>query len=224
MRVYVETNFLLEIAYRQEEHVACESLLAAAEEGRLELRVPAVCLTEASASVARRFELRSRALNAVRQEEAQLARGDGVDLDQFRADLAKLDDRLNQFVNRDEDRLPECRSRLMTARCVLPVTTAAADRQKPDGEAAKSAVQIAENLLLPIGEAGYGSMDALIGGCILADLAERPTTGAVFVTTDGPFRTHAGFAGEAARTGLGLRARFGSAARQALGTPAPHTS
>jgi hypothetical protein len=45
--VYVETNFLLELACRQEESTACERLVRAASAGVIQLCVPAFSLVEA---------------------------------------------------------------------------------------------------------------------------------------------------------------------------------
>jgi predicted nucleic acid-binding protein len=47
MTVFAETNFLLELAYQQEEHESCEEILALAEAGRIDLVVPAFCVVEA---------------------------------------------------------------------------------------------------------------------------------------------------------------------------------
>ena len=44
MIVYLESNFVLEVAYRQEEVSACEAILGL--KGQLDLRVPAVCICE----------------------------------------------------------------------------------------------------------------------------------------------------------------------------------
>jgi len=45
--VYVETNFLLEIAYQQDECESCREILALARQGRVALAVPAFSLIEA---------------------------------------------------------------------------------------------------------------------------------------------------------------------------------
>lgn len=47
MILYVETNFILELAFAQEEHKSCESILELARQGKLELAVPAFCIGEA---------------------------------------------------------------------------------------------------------------------------------------------------------------------------------
>jgi len=54
VRVYVETNFLLEISFYQEEAAACEELLAMASTGDIELAIPAYCVIEAADTRRRR--------------------------------------------------------------------------------------------------------------------------------------------------------------------------
>ncbi len=41
MRVYVETNFVLELALQQEQHAACEAILQLAEARQIALVLPA---------------------------------------------------------------------------------------------------------------------------------------------------------------------------------------
>ncbi len=47
MKVYVETNFLVEVALAQEECVSCEEILSLSEAGRTQLIFPAFCIPEA---------------------------------------------------------------------------------------------------------------------------------------------------------------------------------
>jgi hypothetical protein len=50
MIVYVETNFVLELAYLQEEHPQCEAILDLASRGAITLLMPAFCGIEARMS------------------------------------------------------------------------------------------------------------------------------------------------------------------------------
>ena len=54
MIVYVETNFLLELAYLQERWSRCEEILRLAKTGAIRLVVPAFCIAEARATSHRR--------------------------------------------------------------------------------------------------------------------------------------------------------------------------
>jgi hypothetical protein len=58
VRVYGETNFVLELAFHQEEARSCKNILAAAEAGLLELVVPAFSIVEANATLQRRLSER----------------------------------------------------------------------------------------------------------------------------------------------------------------------
>lgn len=51
MRVYVETNFLVELVLEQDEQQACEQILMHAEGGDIELAIPAPALLEAEEAV-----------------------------------------------------------------------------------------------------------------------------------------------------------------------------
>ena len=46
MNIYVETNFVLELVFEQEQHTSCEQILALCESGRSRLIIPAYCLAE----------------------------------------------------------------------------------------------------------------------------------------------------------------------------------
>ena len=58
MRVYVETNFVLELVLEQEDGPACESILRSAEIASITLALPAFSLAEAASSLARRHDWR----------------------------------------------------------------------------------------------------------------------------------------------------------------------
>jgi len=72
--VYAESNFLLELAYLQETHEACERLLALAEAGRITLVLPAFCVTEARMALATRARQRTDFNNRLQPVLRELAR------------------------------------------------------------------------------------------------------------------------------------------------------
>ncbi len=77
MRVYVESNFVLECALLQEQRLACESLIAHAEAGEISLVFPAFSVAEPYHTLRRRSqdrEVLSRDLDA---ELRQLGRSEG---------------------------------------------------------------------------------------------------------------------------------------------------
>jgi hypothetical protein len=54
MRVYAESNFVLEIVLEQEQHQACEELVSLASAGSIELVLPAFALLEPYQTIVRR--------------------------------------------------------------------------------------------------------------------------------------------------------------------------
>lgn len=60
MKVYVETNFVLELALEQAQHESCEQLLRLSEGGRIELVIPAYSLVEPHETLRRRHLNRER--------------------------------------------------------------------------------------------------------------------------------------------------------------------
>lgn len=54
MRVYAESNFVLEMVLEQEQHQACEELVSLASAGSIELVLPAFALLEPYQTIARR--------------------------------------------------------------------------------------------------------------------------------------------------------------------------
>jgi predicted nucleic acid-binding protein len=74
MRVFVESNFPLELARRQEELAQAEELLKLAEAGRIELSYPAIALTEPFSTLLRYANQRSQALATINEQLSDLAR------------------------------------------------------------------------------------------------------------------------------------------------------
>ena len=74
MIVYVESNFILELAYQQEEHESCGHILTAAQQGGITLALPAFCLGETYESWVRRSRERRALHEQLTRELKQLAR------------------------------------------------------------------------------------------------------------------------------------------------------
>jgi hypothetical protein len=74
MRVYVESNFLLEIVRQQEQSDSASELLEFARQGRLELAVPAFSLTEPYWTLGKDSAKREDYLKELQQEINQLQR------------------------------------------------------------------------------------------------------------------------------------------------------
>jgi predicted nucleic acid-binding protein len=121
MIVYVETNFLLELAYLQEEHESCEELLVLAEQERVRLLLPAFCVAEARMSLARQTRERARFHDTLEQQIRQISRSKPYsDVPARSIDLISA-----LIVSGEEERrrLDEALERLMEFGWILPTTT-----------------------------------------------------------------------------------------------------
>jgi predicted nucleic acid-binding protein len=74
MRVYVETNFVLELALAQEQSESCRSILSHCRAADAELIVPTYCLVEPLETLTRRGRERRRFKVDLERELMQLAR------------------------------------------------------------------------------------------------------------------------------------------------------
>lgn len=86
MQVYVESNFVLELALRQEQWRSCDNIVKLCEEGSVQLILPSYCLAEPHEALVRRRKRRTRVREDVEGELKQLARTDfyGDRLEEFR--------------------------------------------------------------------------------------------------------------------------------------------
>lgn len=74
MDVYVESNFVLELALLQEQHESCQELLNLAQEKRIRLIVPAFSLAEPYETLIRNNKKRQKLSQNLRNEFSQLSR------------------------------------------------------------------------------------------------------------------------------------------------------
>jgi predicted nucleic acid-binding protein len=74
MRVYAESNFVLEIVLEQEQHQACEELVSLASAGSIELVLPAFALLEPYQTIVRRKDDGKRFRDSLVDHAKQLER------------------------------------------------------------------------------------------------------------------------------------------------------
>ena len=74
MNIYVETNFVLEIALAQEQHQACEDILALCLADQAQLLIPAFSIAEPHQTLRRRHSQRRQTKYELDRELVQLAR------------------------------------------------------------------------------------------------------------------------------------------------------
>ncbi len=74
MNVYVETNFVLELVFQQQQSASCELILQLCEAGRAQLVVPAYSLAEPHEKLIRQANNRRELQKALQIELKQLVR------------------------------------------------------------------------------------------------------------------------------------------------------
>lgn len=74
MIIYVESNFVLELALLQHEHAACSAIVDLCQSGKARLVVPAYCLVEPFETITRRHKARRALTEQLESELKQLLR------------------------------------------------------------------------------------------------------------------------------------------------------
>jgi predicted nucleic acid-binding protein len=74
VNIYVETNFVLELVFAQEQHASCEQILALCESGQSRIIIPAYCLTEPHEKLTRQAGSRRELQRNLETELRQLDR------------------------------------------------------------------------------------------------------------------------------------------------------
>lgn len=167
MTVYVESNFILEIALGQREAATAASILQAAARQEFVLAIPSNALFEPFSTVNRRLERRNRP-----QKELAEIIGDLKRSEPHRDDVDALERALDLFLaieERERERLNQ------TVQLVLDTATVIAIDARTYGEALDCATAF-----------GFNKMqDALVFAAVRRDLNGRFRQGLdVFVTKD----------------------------------------
>jgi len=164
MKVYVETNFLVEVALAQEECASCEEILSRSETSSTELIFPAFCVPEAyHALVGKRHE-RVRFLNHLDDQVVQLRRSATF---KASAEFAAVQRSLTTSTQDEEARFRSCVNRLIAAARLVPLT--------PEVLKLSRSWQNRSGLELP---------DSLVLASVVLDLQESQDDEACFVTRD----------------------------------------
>ncbi len=132
MIVYVESNFVLELAYLQEEHESCEETLGLAQEGRIELVLPAYSVGEPYDSWVRRSKQRAELHERLSRELNELSRSKPYV--EMLGEFQEITKTLLESGEEEKERLDNAVSRILETAVVIPiereVIKAAIDFQK----------------------------------------------------------------------------------------------
>lgn len=119
MNVYVESNFVLELALVQEQSASCEAILTLAEESRVRLIVPAYSLAEPYETLTRRQRQRKRLKQDLDDELKKSART-ATHAGQL-GEFTGFPTLLITLADEDSKRLDDVRSRLIEAAEIIPL-------------------------------------------------------------------------------------------------------
>jgi len=120
VKIYVETNFVLELAFQQEQSNSCEQILLLCEAGHSQLVIPAYSLAEPHEKLNRQARSRRDIQKALDLELRQLSRTPSHML-RIRSieDISSL---LVQSNEEERDRFVHYRERLLKIAQVIPLT------------------------------------------------------------------------------------------------------
>ena len=120
MRIYVETNFVLELAFQQEQFASCEKILQLCEAGQAQLVIPAYSLAEPHEKLSRQANSRRDLQQMLDAELRQLGRTESY-MNRLKSiqDIASL---LVQSNEEERQRFVEYRVRLLKIAEVIALT------------------------------------------------------------------------------------------------------
>lgn len=122
-RLFIETNFLLEIAFDQRQADSCRRLLDAADAGEVQLVIPAFCLAEPLEPLGRRLKTRRRIQEELRGVLAELRRST-----EYRERIPEADAALTLLVeagHSDRQRLEDVVPHVAGAALIVPLDSSA---------------------------------------------------------------------------------------------------
>lgn len=119
IKVYAETNLILEVAFQQEEASQCRDLLGMAEAGHLTLLIPAFCLYEAQDTLRRRLSEWQEQLKLSAKQLREISRIESL-RDEARATEQRLRALIADAVQASEQGLDEVIPRLIAHHQILP--------------------------------------------------------------------------------------------------------
>ena len=162
MIVYVESNFVLELVFAQEQHESCEQLLTLAEAGKLDLKAPAYCLAEPHEKLTRQAKNRGELQRSLRSELIQLRRTEFY-TERIGA-IQDIEALLAQSIQEEWRRFLRYRERLLQAAEIVPLTI--------------GVLQYAASCEEPL---GLSPQDAIVYASVITHLRSEPPSTCCFL-------------------------------------------
>jgi predicted nucleic acid-binding protein len=119
MNVYVETNFVLELAFLQQQHESCEQVIALCENRRAALVLPTFSIAECYEALIRRATKRTKIKDDLDKELAEIGRSKPYK-DDFEA-LQKITGLIVRSNEEEDRRLPKVLNRILDVADVIPL-------------------------------------------------------------------------------------------------------
>jgi predicted nucleic acid-binding protein len=119
MIVYVETNFIFELAFLREEYESCHSLLGMAKAGEINLVLPAFSLGEPYEAWVRRSKRRTELHDRLNTEIGELSRSKPYEA--LSRQFQEVTDLLRRSVDDEKQRLDQALSQLLAVAEVIPI-------------------------------------------------------------------------------------------------------
>ena len=163
MIVYVESNFILELAYLQEEHEICERILLLAEQQSVSLFLSGFCIGEPYGAWVGRYRRRARIHDDLTRELKELARSQPytTSRDQFQ-EITKV---LTISGGEEKQRLDATVLRVLDTSNVIPL----------DHAVLEAAIELQSTRDLE-------PQDSIVYASVLAHLASETTGSSCFIT------------------------------------------
>ena len=120
MNVYVETNFVLELALRQEQWESCQEILELSRDGHCRLTIPALALAEPYGAILRKKKVRDRLGRELRDHLSDIARSEPSR--HLKNTFQSLSDGLHATALFEESNLYSVSRDLLSSAVVLPLT------------------------------------------------------------------------------------------------------
>ena len=120
MSIYVESNFVLELALMQEQHESCENILLICEAGNARLVLPAFSIAEPYETLVRRHKSRIQLRNDLTTELKQISRSKPYS-NEIEA-LQNVTVLLIRSVEEEKQRLYQTRDRILNVAEIIPLS------------------------------------------------------------------------------------------------------
>lgn len=163
MNVYVESNFVLELALVQEQHASCERILTLCEAGDIRVVVPAYSIVEPYETLLRRHLERKGLKSTLDRELRQLSRTSGYA--QRLGGLEVSTSLLFDSVEEEAQRLEDVRARLLS--CATVIALEASVLSRASQHQARHNLSVQDAIVYASVLSHLGSVEGGIQSCFL---------------------------------------------------------